>query len=257
MIDLALISGSGFYDFPGLEEGKDLKIKTSYGVASVRTGIISRKKIAFIARHGENHSLLSNMINYRANAIALKELETSTILSTTVCGVLNPSLPLAKPVVFADLFFPENRLPTGELCTIYDKKGASQRGHFIFEKPFSGSLIKQLENSSQDPLIGFTYAHVNGPRFNSKPEIQMLRNYASFVSQTAGPEIVLAGELEIPVALIGFGVDYANGVSKVPTPPHILAENLKKSKSVFISMIKEMLGNFVEPKFDGFLYRFE
>jgi len=35
MIDLAIISGTGFYDFPGLEREEGLTIETRYGVASI------------------------------------------------------------------------------------------------------------------------------------------------------------------------------------------------------------------------------
>ena len=38
------------------------------------------------------------------------------------------------------------------------------------------------------------------------------------VSQTAGPETVLAGEAEMPYALLGYATDYANGVKPEPTP---------------------------------------
>ena len=38
------------------------------------------------------------------------------------------------------------------------------------------------------------------------------------VSQTGGPETVLAGEAEIPYALIGYATDYANGVKDEATP---------------------------------------
>jgi len=111
----------------------------------------------------------------------------------------------------------------------------------------------------EDLRIGTKYgdAHVNGPRFNSKPEINMLKNYASFISQTAGPEIVLAGELEIPYALLGFGVDYANGVQKEPTPVEVLGENSKKSRIVFTNAIRELIKNYSIPEFTGFIYRFE
>ena len=41
----------------------------------------------------------------------------------------------------------------------------------------------------------------------------MLQNCGvTVVSQTAGPETVLAGEAEIPYALLGYATDYANGV---------------------------------------------
>ena len=63
MIDLAVISGTGFYDFPGLEEQIDQTIDTKFGDASVRRGVIDGKKVAFIARHGRKHSILPNRIN--------------------------------------------------------------------------------------------------------------------------------------------------------------------------------------------------
>jgi 5'-methylthioadenosine phosphorylase len=258
MIDLAIISGSGFYDFPGLEEPEEKTIETSFGNASVCVGHRNQKHIAFIARHGSEHSLLPNMINFRSNLLALKELETKAIISTTICGVLDVSLPLGKPVVFSDLYFPENRLPDGEPCSIFSEIGAPDRGHYIFDNPYSSELRQQLIDASEEsPIKHAVYAHVNGPRFNTIPEIRALQAHASFVSQTAGPEVVLAGELEIPIALLGFGVDYANGVSADPTPIEILRLNLINSKGVFLSILKKMIANYSEPRYAGFIYRFD
>lgn len=257
MIDLAIISGTGFYDFPGLEKEEGLSIETRYGATSITKGAVEGKKIAFIARHGKGHSILPNMINHRANLEALKELGAKAIVATTVCGVLEPTIPLAKLAVFDDLYFPDNRLPDGEACTIYDKRGEKSRGHYIFDKPFSQELRKQLIAAAGEPLTNVVYAHANGPRFNTKSEIKMFRNYASFVSQTAGPEVVLAGELEIPYALLGFGVDYANGVKREPTPVEELRDNLKKSKMVFTNIIRELIKKYSVPQFEGFIYRFE
>lgn len=257
MIDLAIISGTGFYDFPGLEQGEDITIRTKYGEASFRRGKVSGRTIVFHARHGKNHKILPNMINYRANLRALKSLETKSLIATTVCGVLDPGLPLARLAVFEDMYFPDNRLPSGEVCTIYDEPGHESRGHHIFEKPFSEELRQQIIAAAEDAITDAVYAHVNGPRFNSKAEIRMLRNYASFISQTAGPEIVLAGELEIPCALLGFGVDYANGVQDVPTPVEVLKANLEKSKEVFTSVVEKLLKTYRPPKFQGYIYRFE
>ena len=256
MIDIAVISGSGFYDFPDLVDSEKREIVTKFGSVVVDTGRLYDKKIAFIARHGHHHQFLPNLINYRANLLALEELDSKAILSTTVCGVLDPNIPLAKPVVFSDLYFPDNRLPSGATCSIYDEEELPGRGHYIFGQPFSESLRQQLITAAEDSIADAVYAHVNGPRFNSKPEIRALQNHASFVSQTAGPEIILAGELEIPIALIGYGVDYANGVSDLPTPVEILRLNLINSKGVFVSIIKKLIQNFEEPRFEGFIYRF-
>jgi 5'-methylthioadenosine phosphorylase len=39
------------------------------------------------------------------------------------------------------------------------------------------------------------------------------------VSQTAGPETVLAGEAKVPYALLGYATDYANGVKPDESTP--------------------------------------
>ncbi len=257
MVDLAVISGSGFYDFPDLKEKKEVRVETPFGDVPLVTGTYGEHRVMFLSRHGKNHRLLPNMINYRANLTALKKMKTKALISTTVCGVLKPEIPLARLIVFDDLYFPDNRLPDGSLCTLYNEPGDKKRGHYIFETPFSGKMRAQIIKTADTPLTSGIYAHVNGPRLNSKSEIRMLQNHACCVSQTAGPEVVLAGEMEIPCVLLGYGVDYANGVNPQPTPVETLRRNLRSSKIVFLDAIKRFLEAYEEPDFEGFVFRFK
>lgn len=80
---------------------------------------------------------------------------------------------------------------------------------------------------------------------------------ADFLSQTCGPEAVLANECELPYALAGFGIDYANGVREEPTPVEVLNENLAKSGEVFASLIRTLASEPPEFRFTNFVYRFE
>ena len=135
----------------------------------------------------------------------------------TVCGALDQDLSLGSLVVFDDLHFLTNRLPDGSICTLYTEPGEKGRGHWIYDQPFSEplrqALIEGAREAGHHVRDGGCYGHVDGPRFNTKTEIRMLRNCGvTVVSQTAGPETVLAGEAEIPYALIGYATDYANGV---------------------------------------------
>ena len=58
------------------------------------------------------------------------------------------------------------------------------------------------------------------------------------VSQTAGPETVLAGEAEIPYALLGYATDYANGVKpEEPTPVDELVRLIGASTATFASVL--------------------
>jgi purine nucleoside phosphorylase len=61
------------------------------------------------------------------------------------------------------------------------------------------------------------------------------------VSQTAGPETVLAAELELPFALLGYVTDHANGVVEEPTPVETLLEMMSRSTEAFSSVIAAAL----------------
>lgn len=250
--DVAIITGSGFYDFPELEEAYEVEIATPYGTVRAIRGSCEQTSILFIARHKENHALLSNMVNHRANIHACGQAGVKVILATSIVGLTRADLPLARLLVFNDIFYPDNRLPDGSHCTFYTKENQQDRGHYLFSSPFFNvsGLLRDL-----DTISGLTYGHVNGPRFNSKKEIRFISGFADAVSQTAGPEAILAGELEIPYVLLGYGVDYANGVKSEPTPMEVLTENMHNSKMAFAQALKVLISQKTY-QFSGYVYRF-
>jgi 5'-methylthioadenosine phosphorylase len=263
-MNIGIITGTGFYDFDEIGVIREAAETTPYGPAVIASGTIGTHAVHFIARHGKNHRLLPNMINYRANICALKKKGVQLILATSVMGILDPDIPLAAALLFKDLFYPDNRLPGGEICTVFTKEGGD-RGHYIFGSPFSSyanTLARESAASHNIPLRdGLVHGHANGPRFNSKAEIAMLRSAAcATVSQTVGPEIILAGELNMAYCLLGFGVDYANGVSKEPTPVEALNDNIGQSGAVFKKLIRGVMDTLDDDIccYDGgFVYRFE
>ena len=65
-------------------------------------------------------------------------------------------------------------------------------------------------------------------------------------------------EMMVPYQLIGFGVDYANGVKQTPTPVEELNTNMQKSQKSFKNIILKIIENIESPSFDqGFVYTFE
>jgi purine nucleoside phosphorylase len=89
---------------------------------------------------------------------------------------------------------------------------------------------------------GGTYGHVDGPRLNTASEIaQLAAAGVTCVSQTGGPETVLAGEARLPFALIGFVTDHANGVMDEATPPETLARLFGESAGVFQAALRAAL----------------
>jgi 5'-methylthioadenosine phosphorylase len=236
---IGIITGSGTYALPGLEAAAPTPAATPYGEALVSEGRFAGAEILHLARHGEGHRRLSSAVTHQANIWALRERGAQAILAVTVCGALDPELTLGTLIVFDDLHFLTNRLADGSLCTLHTEPGAAGRGHWIFDRPFSEPLRRALLDATREGGFavrdGGCYGHVDGPRFNTRTEIRMLMDAGvTAVSQTAGPETVLAGEANVPYALLGYATDYANGVKPdEPTPVEELIRLVGASTETF------------------------
>lgn len=262
---VGIITGTGTYELPFLSAVERRRVVTPFGEVAVNFGEHAGKEVVHIPRHGPNHEYLPHQINYRANIWAMREMKVRFVLATTVCGVVDPKVPLRRPIVFDDLYFPENRLGDGSPCTFFLRPADPERGHYIFSTPFSQSLREKVKATLESLGLEYepegVYGHVFSPRFSSRAEV---RHWAMMgvkaISQTAGPEAVLCGELEIPYALLGFGVDYANGVVPQPTPIEELRANLERSREVFAKVLGALLerDDLEEVSFDsGTVFRFE
>jgi purine nucleoside phosphorylase len=103
-------------------------------------------------------------------------------------------------------------------------------------------LLEAAREAGHPVRDGGCYGHVDGPRFNTRAELRTLRQAGvTAVSQTAGPETVLAGEARIPYALLGYATDYANGVSEEPTPVEELIRLVGASTEAFAATLRAAL----------------
>jgi purine nucleoside phosphorylase len=261
---IGILTGSGTYALPGLESTGPLPVYTPWGEALVSRGTWAGVDVLHISRHNPGHPRLSNHVTHRANIAALKSEGATAVLAVTVCGAVDPSTELGSLVCFDDLHFLSNRLPDGSLCTFFTEPGARERGHWIYESPFSSTLRAALLAGGSEAgvpvLDGGCYGHVDGPRFNTAAEIRSLAAAGvTAVSQTAGPETVLCGEAELPYALLGYATDYANGVQDEPTPVDQLVRLIAESSDVFARVLAAALPKLTAraPAPAGTVYRFE
>jgi purine nucleoside phosphorylase len=265
---IGIITGSGTYALPGFESGEAVEAATPFGSVSVTRGVYAGVDALHVSRHGPGHVRLSNHVTHRANIWALRELGATAVIGCTACGAVDPALELGALVVFDDFHFPSNRLPDGSLCTFFVEPADARRGHWILHGgPFSGgvraALVAAAARAGHPVWDGGTYGHGDGPRFNTPSEIaQLAACGVTAVSQTAGPETVLCGELELAYGLIGFVTDYANEVKPgEPTPVAKLIELMGASSSVFADVLRGALPGLasgapaVAPA--GTVYRFE
>ena len=261
---IGVLTGTGTYLLPGVEADDPRHVETRYGDALVTEGRLGDAEVLHVSRHEPGHKRLSNQVQHRANIWALKERGADCVIGVTVCGAVDASVPLGSLIVFDDLHFLANRLATGALATIYDTPGDPQRGHWIYEGPFAEGVRQALLAGARDAGVpardGGCYGHVDGPRFNTRAEIRSLALAGvTAVSQTAGPGTVLAGEAEIPYALLGYATDYANGVREEATPVDELVRLIGASGATFSDVLARALPLLADADLTppGTIYRFE
>jgi 5'-methylthioadenosine phosphorylase len=241
---IGVFGGSGFYQFG--EDVEKIKVDTPYGMPSSQIFIatIEGKRVAFLPRHGVDHSYPPHMINYRANVWAMKELGVKFLIGPCASGSLQMDI---KPgeFVFCDQFVNET---FSRKDTFYDGPVAT---HINCSQPYCPSL-RELSFKIIDKLdIPYhktgTVVTINGPRFASGAES---KDYTArgwhVINMTQYPEAVLARELEMCYLNISLITDYDCGLEQQVAKTEIkeiiavFNKNLENVKKFLFALIKEM-----------------
>jgi 5'-methylthioadenosine phosphorylase len=211
-VKLAVIGGTGVYD-PKILDNIELKnIDTPYGQVAVKIGEYKSKKVAFLPRHGEGHTIPPHQINYRANIAALKALGVEKIIATAAVGSLNEAMGPGSLVLF-DQFIDFTKSRVG---TFFEgEKGVL---HVDFTDPYCSEVrqvVKQAAEVLNLPVIlGGTYVCTEGPRFETPAEIKMFKIWGGdLVGMTSVPEVVLAKEAAMCYASVAMVTNFAAGIS--------------------------------------------
>jgi len=179
--------------------------------AAIRQMNIENHSVYVLPRHGDEHRLPPHAINYRANALALKELGVEAIIALNTVGVLTGvRVPgqLAVPDQIIDYTWGrEHTVHTGT---------ANEFEHIDFTMPFSvavrAALLAAASSAGVDCFDGGVYAVTQGPRLETAAEVDRLeRDGADYVGMTAMPEAALARELDMGYCCLSMIVNFAAG----------------------------------------------
>ena len=212
-IELALIGGTGLYKFPGLEDIERDHIDTPYGKPSGDTvvGTVAGRRVAFLARHGESHSIAPHRINYRANVWALHRLGARRLIGINAVGGIRDDM---GPRVVA---VPDQIIDytSGRFTSYSDADGAEVK-HIDFSEPYSAALRSELIAAAQRAGVavvdGGCYGATQGPRLETRAEIARLRrDGCDLVGMTGMPEAALARELDCEYACLALVANWAAG----------------------------------------------
>jgi 5'-methylthioinosine phosphorylase len=221
-IDLAVIGGTGVYALAELDGARAHEPSTPYGPASgpIRVGTLEGRRVAFLARHGEGHSIPPHRINYRANLAALQALGARRVLAlNTVGGITAAWAPraLGCPDQLIDYTW-------GRVSTLCEEPG-SQVLHVDFGDPYTPALRRELLAAAARagvPVVdGGCYAATQGPRLETRAEIARLRrDGCDLVGMTGMPEAALARELGLDYACLAIVANWAAGAG--PDPDEVI-----------------------------------
>ncbi len=221
-LQLAVIGGTGLYALAELQDIETHQPVTKYGAPSgpIRVGTLAGQRVAFLARHGEGHSVPPHKVNYRANLAALQALGARRVLAlNTVGGITERFGPrvLACPDQLIDYTW-------GRISTICEEAG-SEVLHADFGDPYTPALRRSVIEAAK--VSGVTlvedgcYGATQGPRLETKAEIaRMRRDGCDLVGMTGMPEAGLARELGLEYACLAIVANWAAGAG--PDPDEVI-----------------------------------
>lgn len=238
---IAILGGSGLYELPGVEVRDDLDVLTPFGSPSgpITIAVLAGKEVAFLSRHGRAHGVAPQQINYRANLWALKSLGVEAVISSSAVGGLLASHG-------TDSFAVPNQLidkTWGRADTYFDGSLPTGVHHLPAAEPYSPGLrqllVKALERHGETFNPQGTLAVINGPRFATRAESEVLvASGAHLISMTQYPEPVLAAELNMGFANLAYITDANTGHDgSAPVTAEIVLARLAAAQSRILAVL--------------------
>ena len=241
--EFGVIGGTGLYDPNLLKNVEEITVETPYGKPSdsITVGELAGKTVAFLPRHGKKHTIRPTDINVQANIFALKKLGVKRILAPSTVGSLREEYHPGE-IAFIDQFIDRT---TKREQSFYTKHRVC---HISVAEPMCPELRKNLIDVAKGLDIKMhqigTYVCIEGPRFSTKAESKMYRQWgADVVGMTLVPECVLAREAEICYANISTVTDYDVWKDHVVSVDDVLAtmkSNIENVKRIIAQTIEKM-----------------
>ena len=247
MAKLGIIGGSGLYAVPGFRLLEEQAVSTPYGepsgqyIMAVPEGPGGEgRSVVFLPRHGAKHSIPPHKVNYRANVWGMRALGAERILGVNAVGAIDTGLPpgsIALPDQAIDL------TQGARESTFYDGQDVV---HIDFTDPYCPEIRSVLMEAAKAEGVlvfnGATYVCTNGPRLESRAEIEFFRRGGGhIVGMTGMPEAALARELQLCYASVCVVTNFAAGVSGEKLTTTEVVETMAKSTSAVMALIKRAL----------------
>lgn len=207
---IGIIGGTGLGDaLAGQMSGAERRdIDTPFGKPSgaVLVGKFGKRKIAFLSRHGDGHTLSPSDVPFAANIFALKQLGVHAIISSGAVGSLQERIAPGDLVVvdqFIDKTFRRTSSFFGGFGAVHCELADPTCGRI------RGMLVAAAKGIDVTTHSKGTYVCMEGPQFSTRAESLMHKAWGGdLIGMTAMPEAKLAREAQICYALVALASDY-------------------------------------------------
>ncbi|HHX41248.1 MAG TPA: S-methyl-5'-thioadenosine phosphorylase [Armatimonadetes bacterium] len=242
--EIGVFGGSGFYAF--LDKVEEVKVETPYGAPSDRIALaeVHGRRVAFLPRHGREHSLPPHKIPYQANLWAMRSLGVKRIIAPTAAGSLQPDVHPGDFVV-CDQFVDRTY---GRADTFYDGPVVT---HISTAAPYCPQLRALAAQVGERQGVRIhragTVVVIQGPRFSTAAESRWFSQMGwHVVNMTQYPECVLARELEICYTNISLITDYDAGLVGLPGIEPVSVEKMLEVFHQNNARVKELILGMIE-----------
>ncbi|RVU55166.1 MTAP family purine nucleoside phosphorylase [Anaerosphaera multitolerans] len=227
----AIVAGTGFDNY--FKDENEIIVSTDFGNVILNEVFMDGYILYYIPRHGKKHNVSPSNINYRAHAMAIKNLNIDHVYGICAVGSLRKELPVGSIVLNNDfLDMTKNRIYsfyTGDIVK-----------HLEVSNPYSNDLNRLFYLESKKYNLNVSegiYVCTEGPRFESKTEIKLYQMLnCDVVGMTNIPEVLLFNELNISYSCISYVTNYCTGILDTITSDSFNSESIKKDliiKTIF------------------------
>jgi 5'-methylthioadenosine phosphorylase len=242
--EIGVFGGSGFYSL--LESVKEVKVDTPYGAPSdsVMLAKVAGRKVAFLPRHGRNHTLPPHKVPYRANVWAFHKLGVRAVVSPCAVGSLQRRIEPGS-FLLADQFVDRTK---GREDTFYDGPVTTHVSPAdMYDRTMREIASRVVKKHGIKCHEKGTVVVIQGPRFSTKAESAWFTKMDwDVVNMTQYPEAYLCHELGMAVLNISLVTDFDSGVvaeTEAVTAHSVLEvfkQNSENARKVVLDIIAEL-----------------
>jgi 5'-methylthioadenosine phosphorylase len=240
---LAVLGGTGLYQYDQLTEIETLEVDTPFGkpTSPITIGTLAGKRVAFLARHGIGHIFTPSEVNYRANIYAIKSLGIRRVVAVSACGSLRDDFAPGHLVLPDQLFDFTKHRPRSFF-------GDGLVAHIGAAHPFcedlSAHMLQAVSPTGAVLHQGGAFITIEGPRFSTKIESNTFRAWGmDIIGMTTSPEAFLAREAELCYISLAHVTDYdVWHMSEETVSVEMIVQTLHKNANLVQEAILNLVG---------------